>query len=110
MVCYARPETKGKLNHTFAHVAVVFLGSWRTKSSTRTGFAGPAKKIKYAVKLVAGKAGDDDYTKKSLDGRLAFIEQLVGAKSFDSAFRIQSEYAEASPRRRRRWGTLFQPR
>ena len=37
-----------------------------------------------------------DYTKISLDNRLAFVEKLVGAKSFDSAFRIQSEYAKTS--------------
>ena len=37
-----------------------------------------------------------DYTKKSLDDRLAFVEQLAGAKSFDSAFRIQPEYAKKS--------------
>ena len=37
-----------------------------------------------------------DYTKKSLDGRLAFIEKLVRAKSFDSAFRIHSEYAKTA--------------
>src|SRR5262249_14651152 len=37
-----------------------------------------------------------DYTQKSLDSRLAFVEKLIGAKSFDSAFRIQSEYAKTS--------------
>jgi hypothetical protein len=37
-----------------------------------------------------------DYSKKSLDNRLAFVEKLLGAKSFDSAFQIQSEYAKTS--------------
>ena len=37
-----------------------------------------------------------DYTKKSFDDRFALFEKLAGAKSFDSAFRIQSEYAKSS--------------
>jgi hypothetical protein len=35
-----------------------------------------------------------DYSKKSLDNRLAFVEKLLGAKSFDTAIQIQSEYAK----------------
>jgi hypothetical protein len=48
--------------------------------------------------MLAIVAEATDYTKKSLDDRLAFIEKLVGAKakSFDSALRIQSEYAKTS--------------
>ena len=37
-----------------------------------------------------------DYSKKSLDNRLAFVEKLLGAKSFDTAIQIQSEYAKTS--------------
>jgi hypothetical protein len=37
-----------------------------------------------------------DYTKRSLDNRLAFVEKLLGAKSLDSAIQIQSEYAKTS--------------
>jgi Phasin protein len=48
------------------------------------------------TKMLAIVAEATDYTKRSLDGRLAFIEKLVGAKSFDSASRIQSEYAKTS--------------
>jgi hypothetical protein len=48
------------------------------------------------TKTLAIVAEATDYTKRSLDGRLAFIEKLVGAKSFDSASRIQSEYAKTS--------------
>ena len=37
-----------------------------------------------------------DYSKKSLDNRLAFVEKLLGAKSFDGAVQLQSEYAKTS--------------
>jgi hypothetical protein len=37
-----------------------------------------------------------DYTKKSMESRLAFGEKLLGAKSFDSVIQIQSEYAKTS--------------
>jgi len=46
--------------------------------------------------MLAIVAEATDYTKKSLDDRLAFVEKLVGAKSFDSAIQIQSEYAKTS--------------
>src|SRR5262245_39332063 len=37
-----------------------------------------------------------DYTKTSLDAHFAFFDKVAGAKSFDSAFRIQSEYTKSS--------------
>ncbi|MGH6835977.1 MAG: phasin family protein [Methylocella sp.] len=37
-----------------------------------------------------------DYTKKSVESRLAFGEKLLGAKSFDTVIQIQSEYAKTS--------------
>ncbi|MGH9677624.1 MAG: phasin family protein [Candidatus Acidiferrum sp.] len=37
-----------------------------------------------------------DYTKKSMESRLAFCEKLLGAKSFDTVIQIQSEYAKTS--------------
>ena len=37
-----------------------------------------------------------DYSKKSIENGSAFVEKLLGAKSFESAIRIQSEYANAS--------------
>jgi hypothetical protein len=37
-----------------------------------------------------------DYTKKSVDARMAFVEKLLGAKSLDAVIQIQSEYAKAS--------------
>jgi hypothetical protein len=46
--------------------------------------------------MLAIVAEATDYTRKSLADRLAFVEKLVGAKSFDSAMQIQSEYAKMS--------------
>ena len=37
-----------------------------------------------------------DYSKKSFEHRAAFLEKLLGVKSFESAIQIQSEYAKAS--------------
>jgi hypothetical protein len=37
-----------------------------------------------------------DYSKKSLENVSAFVEKLLGAKSFESAIHIQSAYAKTS--------------
>ena len=37
-----------------------------------------------------------NYSKKSLDNRAAFVEKLLGTKSFDNAVQLQSEYAKTS--------------
>jgi hypothetical protein len=37
-----------------------------------------------------------DYTKKSVETRLAFIEKLLGTKSLGTVIQIQSEYAKTS--------------
>ena len=37
-----------------------------------------------------------DYSKKSVETRLAFVEKLLGAKSLDTVIQIQSEYAKTS--------------
>jgi hypothetical protein len=37
-----------------------------------------------------------DYTKKSVETRLALVEKLVGAKSLETVVQIQSEYAKTS--------------
>ena len=37
-----------------------------------------------------------DYTKKSVESRLAVVEKLLGAKSLDAVIQIQSEYAKTS--------------
>src|ERR1700730_5944107 len=37
-----------------------------------------------------------DYTKKSVETRLALVEKLLGVKSLETVIQIQSEYAKAS--------------
>jgi hypothetical protein len=37
-----------------------------------------------------------DYSKRSLESGSAFVEQLLGAKSYDNAIQIQSEYWKTS--------------
>ena len=39
-------------------------------------------------------AESSDYSKKSLETGSAFFEKLLGAKSFESAIQIQSEYSK----------------
>jgi hypothetical protein len=35
-----------------------------------------------------------DYTKKSMEGRMAVVEKLLGAKSLETVVQIQSDYAK----------------
>ena len=37
-----------------------------------------------------------DYTKKSVESRLALGEELLGAKSFDTVIQIQTKYAKTA--------------
>jgi hypothetical protein len=37
-----------------------------------------------------------DYTKKSVESRLAVVEKLLGAKSLETVIQVQSEYAKTS--------------
>jgi hypothetical protein len=37
-----------------------------------------------------------DYTKKSVESRLAVVEKLLGAKSLETVIQIQSDYAKAA--------------
>ncbi|MGH6800132.1 MAG: phasin family protein, partial [Methylocella sp.] len=37
-----------------------------------------------------------DYTKKSVESRMALVEKLIGAKSLPDVIQIQSEYAKTS--------------
>jgi hypothetical protein len=37
-----------------------------------------------------------DYTKKSVEGRMAVVEKLLGAKSFETVIQIQTEYAKSA--------------
>src|SRR5450631_4516837 len=39
-------------------------------------------------------AESSEYSKKSFENGSAFVEKLLGAKSFESAIQIQSEYAK----------------
>jgi len=50
----------------------------------------------FNTKILAIASEVTDYSKQSLDNRLAFVEKLLGAKSFDSMIQIQSEYAKTS--------------
>jgi hypothetical protein len=37
-----------------------------------------------------------DYTKKSMEGRMAVVEKLLGAKSLETVVQIQSDYAKTA--------------
>ena len=50
----------------------------------------------FTTTLQAIFAEGADYTKKSVESRLAFGEKLLGAKSFDTVIQIQTEYAKVA--------------
>jgi hypothetical protein len=50
----------------------------------------------YTTVFQAIVAEGTDFTKKSLETRLALVEKLVGAKSLETVVQIQSEYAKMS--------------
>ena len=50
----------------------------------------------YTTIFQAIVAEGTDYTKKSVESRLALVEKLVGAKSLDTMVQLQSEYAKTS--------------
>jgi hypothetical protein len=50
----------------------------------------------YTTVFQAIVAEGTDFTKKSVESRLAVGEKLVGAKSLDTVVQIQSEYAKTS--------------
>jgi hypothetical protein len=50
----------------------------------------------FVKSLQAIGAETTDYSKKSFEDGAAFLEKLRGAKSFESAVQIQSEYAKAA--------------
>jgi hypothetical protein len=58
------------------------------------GFAMPDSAV--TANMLEIVAEVTDYWKQYLDNRAAFVEKLLGAKSFDSAVQIQSEYAKTS--------------
>jgi len=53
-----------------------------------------ANAIVKAVQQIASETAD--YSKKSLESGSAFMEKLLGAKSYDSAIQLQSEYWKSS--------------
>jgi hypothetical protein len=58
--------------------------------------AGTIGLASYTTIFQAIIAEGTDYTKKTVETRLALVEKLVGAKSLDTVLQIQSEYAKAS--------------
>ncbi|PNE12827.1 MAG: Phasin [Beijerinckiaceae bacterium] len=52
--------------------------------------------LDFTTTLQAIFAEGADYTKRSVERRLALGEKLLGAKSFDAVIQIQTEYATAS--------------
>ena len=50
----------------------------------------------YTTIFQAIVAEGTDYTKKSVETRLALVEKLVGAKSLETVIQIQTEYAKAA--------------
>ncbi|MBO0734166.1 MAG: phasin family protein [Methylocapsa sp.] len=56
--------------------------------------AAATSSIAKALQAIATETAD--YSKKSLESGSAFVEQLLGAKSYDNAIQIQSEYWKTS--------------
>ena len=50
----------------------------------------------YTTIFQAIVAEGTDYTKKSAEIRVALVEKLVGAKSLETVFQVQSEYAKTA--------------
>jgi hypothetical protein len=50
----------------------------------------------YTTIFQAIVAEGTDYTKKSVETRLALVEKLIGTKSLEAVVQIQSEYAKAA--------------
>jgi hypothetical protein len=50
----------------------------------------------YTTIFQAIVAEGNDYTKKALEARFACVEKLVGAKSLETVFQVQSEYAKTA--------------
>ena len=57
-------------------------------------FPAPNAEVSSNLLAIAGEA--TNFSKTYLDKRLAFVESLLGAKSFDTVIQIQSEYVKTS--------------
>ena len=67
-----------------------------TKESNSIQDAGNGQLNDFTTTLQAIFAEGADYTKKSVESRLALGEKLLGAKSFDTVIQIQTEYAKTA--------------
>ena len=56
----------------------------------------PERNPEYRSNVLAIAGETTNYSKTYLDKRFAFIEKLLGAKSFDTVIQIQSEYVKTS--------------
>ncbi|MCI0468262.1 MAG: phasin family protein [Beijerinckiaceae bacterium] len=56
--------------------------------------AAATSSVAKALQAIAAETAD--YSKKSFESGSAFVEKLLGAKSYDSAIQIQSEYWKSS--------------
>ncbi|MGA7384564.1 MAG: phasin family protein [Methylocella sp.] len=67
-----------------------------TKESDSIQSTGNGQLDDFMTTLQAIFAEGADYTKKSVETRLALGEKLLGAKSFDTVVQIQTEYAKSA--------------
>ena len=58
------------------------------------GAAAPTMWFTKTLQSIATETAD--YSKKALENNSAFMEKLLGAKSYDTAIQIQSEYVKTS--------------
>jgi hypothetical protein len=71
-------------------------GDVMTKEYDSIQPAGNGQLNDFTTTLQAIFAEGADYTKKSVESRLALGEKLLGAKSFDTVIQIQTEYAKTA--------------
>src|ERR1700693_42832 len=67
-----------------------------TKDFDNIQDAGKGQLADFTPILQAIFAEGADYTKKSVEARLALGEKLLGARSFETVIQIQSEYAKTA--------------
>jgi Uncharacterized conserved protein len=67
-----------------------------TKGVDSTQYAGNGQLDGFMTTLQSIFAEGADYTKKSVEARLALGEKLLGAKSLESVIQIQTDYAKTA--------------
>jgi hypothetical protein len=65
-----------------------------SSDAPKTGAATPANHLPIGIQTIANAYGD--YTKKSLEESMSFVEKLMGVRSLDKAIEVQTEFAKAS--------------